>query len=205
VADVRQNGLGEASQADVYVPWRILPRTGLGFIVRSRNEPGALLRSLKEAVWSVDPTVPFTRMGTLEDHVADSITTPRFYTLLLSAFATLALTLAFVGLYGTISYAVEQRTREIGVRMALGAEPGRVVGMVIGRGMLLTGLGLAFGLGVALVSTRLLSGFVFGVTPRDPLTFAITASALALAALLACWLPARRASLLDPARTLRVD
>jgi predicted permease len=205
VGDLRQRGLGEASEPQLYIPWRQAPRTGVAFVVRSRNEPGSLLRAMKEQVWAVDPTLPIERYGTLESHVAGSIVEPRFYTLLLSAFAGLALVLAFIGLYGTIAYAVEQRTREIGVRIALGARPGDVVWLMIGRGMRLTGIGLAIGGVVTLASTRVLSGFVFGITPRDPATLALTALTLGAAALLACWLPARRASRLDPAHTLRTD
>jgi putative ABC transport system permease protein len=160
---------------------------------------------MQEQVWAVDPTLPIAGSGRLDDHVSASSVEPRFYTLLLTVFAALALVLAFIGLYGTIAYTVEQRTREIGVRMALGAKPRDVVRLMIGRGMLLAGVGMAVGLAVALASTRLLGGFVFGLTPKDPATFAMTSLTLAAAALLACWLPARRASRLDPANTLRID
>jgi putative ABC transport system permease protein len=205
VADLHQRGLGETAEPMLYIPWRQSPRIGLAFIVRSRGDAGPLLSAMQEQVWAVDPTLPIAGSGRLDDHVSASIVEPRFYTLLLTVFAALALVLAFIGLYGTIAYTVEQRTREIGVRMALGAKPRDVVRLMIGRGMLLAGVGMAVGLAVALASTRLLGGFVFGLTPKDPATFAMTSLTLAAAALLACWLPARRASRLDPANTLRID
>jgi predicted permease len=205
VADLHQRGLGEAAEPMLYIPWRQAPRIGLAFIVRSRNDAGSLLSAMKEQVWAVDPTLPIGSYGTLDDHVSASIVGPRFYTLLLTAFAALALVLAFIGLYGTIAYTVEQRTREIGVRMALGARPGDVVRLMIGRGMVPAGIGLVAGIAIAIMSPSLLGSFVFGITPRDPATFALTSLALAGSALLACWLPARRASRLDPAQTLRID
>jgi predicted permease len=205
VADLQQRGLGGGLEPQLYIPWRQAPRTGVAFIVRSGGDPAALLRAMKEQVWAVDPTLPIEASGTLEGLVANSVIEPRFYTLLLSTFAVLALVLAFVGLYGTIAWTVERRTREIGVRMAMGARPGDVARLMIGRGMLLAGAGLVLGFAGALASTHALSGFVFGITPRDPATLALTAATLGVAALLACWLPARRASRLDPARTLRTD
>ncbi len=141
----------------------------------------------------------------MASHMAASVVEPRFYTVLLSAFAASALLLAFVGIYGTMAYTVERRTHELGVRMALGAARGDVVALVVRQGAALTAAGLGLGLLGALASTRVLEGMVYGVTPTDPATMAVVAAALAGVAVLACWLPARRATRLDPVRSLRSE
>jgi len=145
------------------------------------------------------------KVTTLTTLVDDSMSQPRFSMLLLGTFAALALLLASIGMYGVISYSVGQRTREIGIRMALGAERRNVFGMILGQGARLAGLGIAIGLLVALGVTHLMASFLFGVKPTDPLTFAGVSLLLLGVALLACYLPARRATRVDPMIALRYE
>ncbi|MBW3534014.1 MAG: ABC transporter permease [Gemmatimonadetes bacterium] len=205
VGDVRQQGLASEPEPEFYMPFLAGPRTAIHLVVRTPGDPAALLEPMKAQVHALDPSLPVDEYGTLPGHVRASITEPRFYTGLLTAFAGLALLLAMVGVYGTTAYAVEQRTHEVGVRMALGARSQDVVALVVRRGALLTALGLGLGLGAALVATRVLESFVFGVSATDPATLAVVTAGLGALGLLAAWIPARRAARLDPARTLRSE
>ena len=197
VGDVRQMGLGAPVESEMYISWLQDPGTNLSWVARSDREPGALLRDIKEAVWSVAPTMPIDRFGSLEDHVSASLVEPRFYTLLFSSFAAVALALAMVGLYATLSYTVEQRRRELGVRSALGADGGRLLALVVRRGMALVLVGVVLGVTGAIVTGKALERFIFGIPPSDPATLAVVAVLMAGAALLSCWLPARRATRID--------
>jgi putative ABC transport system permease protein len=159
--------------------------------------------SVREAIHSIDPDLPLANVETLTTLAADSMSQPRFSMLLLGSFGLLALLLASVGMYGVISYSVTQRTQEIGIRMALGAEGRNVFGMVMGQGARLVGLGIALGLVAALGVTHLLASFLYGVQATDPFTFAVVSLLLVGTALLACYLPARRATRVDPMVALR--
>jgi ABC-type antimicrobial peptide transport system permease subunit len=171
--------------------------------LRTKADPASMTASVREAIHSIDPDLPLAKVATLTTLVDDSLSQPRFAMLLLASFGVLALLLASTGMYGVISYSVAQRTQEIGIRMALGAERRNVFGMVLSQGARLAGLGIALGLVAALGVTRLMASFLYGVQPADPLTFAIVSLLLVGTALLACYLPARGATRVDPLIALR--
>jgi ABC-type antimicrobial peptide transport system permease subunit len=158
---------------------------------------------LRAAVSEVDPALPIFDVMTMDERLSHSVSGPRFNLVLLGAFAALALLLAGVGVYGVIAYLVSERTREIGVRMALGASQSEVIALVLGKGMKLAGIGVVIGVIAALALTRVMTRLLFEVKPYDPLTFVGIALTLSGVAFLACWLPARRAALVDPMEALR--
>jgi putative ABC transport system permease protein len=174
------------------------------YVVRSDRvgSPG-FLRELRQAVWSVNPNLPLASVRTLDEIQADSMAQTSFALVMLAIAATVALLLGSVGIYGVIAYIATQRTREIGIRMALGAQTGDVRRLFLRHGLLLTGAGIALGIGVALALTRVMSALLFGVSPTDPMTYVAVAAGLATVALLATYLPARRASRTDPIIALR--
>jgi putative ABC transport system permease protein len=167
--------------------------------------PLDLAAVVRDAIRSVDKDQPVSNIRTMDRILADSIADERFNTSLLAIYAALALALAGVGIYGVMSYLVTQHTREIGVRMALGARTRDVLGLVFRQGMTLTLTGAAIGLGAALGLTRLIKNMLFGVSPTDPVTFFVIALLLAMVALLACYLPARRATKVDPLVALKAE
>jgi putative ABC transport system permease protein len=208
VGDERDDGLNQPATAIVYWPmlsesyrWRTM-----AYAVRSNRvgTPG-FLRELEQAVWSVNPNLPLAGVQTLEEIQARSMAQTSFALVMLGIAASVALLIGVVGIYGVIAYAATQRTREIGVRMALGAQIGDVRKLFLRQGLRLTAIGIALGIGVALVLTRVMSALLFGVGPMDPTTYAAVSAGLAAAALLATYLPARRASRVDPMVALRAD
>ena len=205
VGDVRQHSLRGDRTPHVYAAWEQWPLDEITVVMRTRAEPATLLRQADALVASLDPDLPVYDAFTLDRLVARSLGEPRFYLLLLSVFATLAVVLAAVGIYGVMAYTVQQRTREIGIRIALGASTDRVIGMVVRRGLVLAVAGLLFGTVGAYVVTRVLRSLLYGVSERDPLTFAGVAVLLGLIALIASWLPARRAARVDPLTAMRAD
>jgi len=208
VGDVRHFGLARGDEPAVYTPYaqsRQPWKRWMEFVVRGPREGAGLAALLREKVHTVDPLIPVPGARPLDAVVDASLGSERFRTRLLTLFAGLALLLASVGIAGVMSQSVRQRTAEIGVRMALGAEPRRVVGGLLAEGMRLTALGLLIGLGGALVASRLLASFLYGVTATDPATYAAVSLILAACAALACWIPARRAAAIDPMRALRSE
>ena len=203
VGDVRTQGLGAAAPAALYVGAYMAARSNLKIFVRTAGDPAALAGAVRAAIHQVEPDLPVFDVAPLAQVVSRSLLQPRLFATLLGLFSALALVLTVVGLYGVVSFAVAQRTREIAVRMALGAERGAVLRMVLKRVASLSGAGLAIGLVAALALARVLAGQLFGVSARDPLTFGTVAVALALAALLAGYVPARRAVGVAPAHSLR--
>jgi predicted lysophospholipase L1 biosynthesis ABC-type transport system permease subunit len=177
----------------------------LTYVVRTDGDPAALAPSLRAAIRSIDRTLPISEVRTMEWVVAQANGRARFQTLLLAAFAAAAALLAAGGIYGAMSYAVSLRTREIGVRMALGADPRSVLRLVVGQGMTVALAGAAVGLGAALLLTRLMAGLLYGVRASDPATYACVAAALLAIALAATWIPARRAARIDPMKALRTE
>jgi predicted permease len=216
VGDVHDDGLDQETTQAVYWPIARADPYGMGleyrrnlaFVVRAGGGgavPAGLLAQVQDAVWSVRSDVPLAQVQTMGELVERSLARTSFTLVMLGIAGAVALLLGAVGIYGVISYTVSQRTREIGVRMALGAERADVRRMVVGQGMLLTGVGLAVGLVAAFALSRLMASLLYGVEPLDVPTYAVVALALTAVATLATWLPARRASSVDPLQALRAE
>ena len=206
--DVHLTGLETAVNPTIYTALYQIergPTSNAVFIIRSRASASILAPAVRQAIWSVDSGVPVFDLRAMEDVVARSLATRRFTVSVLSAFAALALILAVVGLYSVLSYAVTQRTQELGLRLALGAAPRQLLGLVIGDGVRLTCVGLALGIPLATALSRSMAQLLYGVEPDDPLAFAGAAALLLVVALLASGIPARRASRVDPLIALRND
>jgi putative ABC transport system permease protein len=203
VGDVRQIGLAQDPTPTMYMPttWSLLPTMVLA--VRTRTEPTGLVQAVRRTVLRLDPQQPISDFQTMRDALATNTAAPRLNTVLLASFGVLALVLAVVGVAGVVGYSVGQRTRELAVRLALGATPGRAVRHVVSGGVLLCGAGILLGVGAALALGRALSSVLYGVNAYDPLTFLVTTAALLVAAAVACWLPAQRVTRIDPSLTLR--
>jgi putative ABC transport system permease protein len=204
VADTR-NSLLMRQPPEIYFPYRQSPRRTAFLTVRTAADPQHLIALIRKEVLAVDKHQPIYNIKTMEQRLSDATTLQRFPMVILIFFAGLALSLAVVGIYGVVSYLVAQRTREIGVRMALGAQGADVLKMVIGQGLVLASIGAALGLLGALGLTRLMRGLLFGVAAADPIVFAGMASALVAAAVAACYVPARRATKVDPIIALRCE
>jgi predicted permease len=202
VGDVKSQGLDKEGIAAMYLPFEQLPVPYLGFAIRG---PASVANGAVAAIHAVDPGQPVDEVGTMEQILSASLSRQRFGMVLLGAFAALALVLAAVGIYSVLSYAVRHRGREIGIRMALGAQVSDVLKLVVAQGMKPTLLGMAIGLAGALGLARLLSSLVYGVKPSDPWTLASVAALLAVVALCACLVPALRASRVDPLQSLREE
>lgn len=203
VSDVRQSGLAGDVTPEVYSPELEDVGGALSFVIRTTGKPASLISAVRGVVAEVAPNQPLHNVMTMEQRLANTTTSRRLNTALLGSFAAVALLLAVVGIHGVMSYAVTQRRREIGVRMALGAQSSGVLGLVVGGGLRLTLAGVAIGLIGAFALTRYLSSLLYSVKATDPLTFLSAAVALTGVALLACWLPARRAAKVDPMVALR--
>ncbi|HEX3131609.1 MAG TPA: ABC transporter permease [Thermoanaerobaculia bacterium] len=206
VAPVKHEGLGSTRErAALYRPWQQEPRP-FGFLaLRTRNEPAALASGLRQAVRSVDRSLRVYDVSTMEERLATNVADRRFNLLLLGLLAGVALALAAIGLYGVLTYTVSERTHEIGIRMALGARRETVLSLILRQGLTLVAAGIAAGLLGSLLVGRLLAASLFGVRPTDPVTFAAIAIALLAVALLSSWLPARRATRVDPTVALRQE
>jgi putative ABC transport system permease protein len=205
VGDVRHYSLDEPALPQIYVAYAQQPHIFASLAVRTAGDPLSLANAVREAIWSVDKEQPVWKVRTLEWLLQRSLGPQRFLLQLLGTFSLLALLLASVGIYGVLSYAVTQRTREIGIRAALGATGADILRLVLKQGLKLSLLGLALGLLAALALTRLMKGMLFGVNTTDPLTISVIALLLTSVALLACWLPARRATKVDPMIALRCE
>jgi putative ABC transport system permease protein len=203
--DVKFGGLAAKTEPAYYLPAAQAPLADMTLLVRTTNDPKSIIAAVRQTVWSIDPNQPIANVDTLEQIVSDSIAQPRLNMVLMMLFGGLALLLSAVGIYGLLSYAVTQRTQELGIRMALGANVGDVLKLVLKQGMLLAVIGEAIGLAAALALTRLMRGLLFGVTPTDTGIFAGVVAVLTLTALLACYLPARRATKVDPLVALRYE
>ena len=205
VGDVRQGSVDEAPVPRIYASVYQIFRVKVNLVVRTQGDPQLMIKRVEDAIRSVDPQQTITSAFTLDDAVGEAVARPRLLTVLLGLFGAMGLVLGALGIYGVLAYLVSQRTREIGVRLALGARPRDVLNMVVGRGLRLAGLGVAIGLAAALVLTRLMQGVLYGVTPTDPITFGGVALALIGVAAFASWLPALRATRVDPLVALRSE
>ncbi len=205
VGDIRNRSLNAAPKPAYYAPQTQTPFSQMTLVVRTANAPHGLIPAVTRVVGSLDQDLPVFSIKTLDEYLAASIAAPRFNTTLLGVFAAVALVLTIVGLYGVMSYSVAQRTNEIGIRMALGAQTSDVLSLIVAQGFKLVLAGLAIGLSGAFALTRLISSLLFGVGTRDPLTFAAVAGVLALVAVIACYVPARRATKVDPLIALRYE
>jgi putative ABC transport system permease protein len=174
-------------------------------VVRTHGNAAALVPALRQAIWSVDKDQPIVRVTMMDDLLAGTVAGRRFALILLQAFALTALILAAAGIYGVLAGSVAERTHEIGVRSALGASRGSILGLVLREGMLLTGSGIALGLAGALAASQALVTLLFGISPLDPLTYIGVIALMIAVSAIACWTPAWRAARLDPATTLRAE
>jgi len=212
VGDVLAQGLDTEPEPELYLDRRQVagvlgnapPITGY-FTVRTAADPAAIVGAVRTLVQTLDPQVTVDNVATMEQRLSNSVAQPRFYAVLLGVFGGVALLLAAVGIYGVLAYSVSQRTREIGIRMALGARRGEVLRLVMGQGALVAGVGLAVGLFGAAAVTRYLQALLFGLTPLDVVTFAGVALVFAAVAALACYVPAMRAIRINPANALRAE
>ncbi len=207
-ADVKRLSLREAPPPEMYVPYtqKVWPSLlTMDVVLRTTQDPASVAAGARQAIHSVDPDLPIANVKTLNDLVDDSVAQPRFAMLLLGAFGGLALLLAMIGMYGVISYNVAQRTQEIGIRIALGAQRRNIFEMVLGHGLRLAVLGIAIGLAAAFAVTQVMTSFLYGIQATDPFTFTAVALLLVLVALFACYIPARRAMRVDPMVALRYE
>jgi len=205
VSDVHHNGLEDTPDTQAYVPHAQWTGSFMQLAVRGTADPAGLINAIRNEVKAVDKDIPIYQVATMEQLVSTTTARRRFTLLLAGIFAGLSLVMAGLGIYSVIAYSVARRTHEIGLRMALGAQNRDVLWLVIGQGMKMALIGLALGLSASVALTRLMTSLLFGVSATDPLTFALVASLLATVALLACWIPARRATKVDPMVALRCE
>jgi putative ABC transport system permease protein len=205
VGDVRNRSLDTAPKQAYYVPQTQVPFDQMVMVVKTLDDPHNLISAATKQVSAMDQDIPVFGVKTMEEYLSTSVAAPRFSTTLLTIFAGVALVLTVVGLYGVMSYSVAQRRNEIGIRLALGAQSRDVLLMIVKQGSLLIGLGLVIGLSGAFALTRLIASMLFGVTAKDPLTFTAVGALLAAVALLACYVPAWRATKVDPMEALRYE
>jgi len=205
VGNVKHKQLKDDFQPEMYIPAWHLPAQSMTLIVRGNAPSEGLINSMRQAVQSIDPDQPIRRAQTLEVAIARTVAPLRFVAALLALFAGLALTLAIIGIYGVMSYAVAQRTQEIGIRMALGAQYHDVLKLVMGHGVILVMFGIGLGLVCGLTLTRVMASLLFEVKPTDLTTFAVVSIIQAIIAMVACYVPARRATKVDPLVALRYE
>ncbi len=206
ISDMKNSGVQEPVRPEIFVPYTVTGEFARGILVRTAGDPIGLLNPVRREIWAVDKNVALTMTRTLDDFLSDfSYAQPRFLLAVLGVFAGVGLVLVAVGVYSVIAYTVSRQTQEIGIRMALGASRGNVIGMVLRMGLWLVGIGLAVGLAASLVANKVLASELWGVSARDPLTFAAVALVVLLAGAAACWFPARRATRIDPMIALRFE
>jgi predicted permease len=206
VGDVRQYGIAQQTVAQLYMPMTQTPQ-GFGgqVLMRTAGDPATFGNALRATVHAVDPNMPVEGVQTLEDLRSEALAAPRLTATLLGIFAGLALLVTLAGIGGVIATSVQQRTKEFGLRMALGASRDSVLTMVIRQGVVLVGIGLLLGIGGALIAARVLNSYLYETAPRDPMIFAAVAAVFLLSGVVACFIPARRATTVDPLIALRAE
>jgi predicted permease len=204
-ADVRQLGPDRPARGEMFLPLAQLPARFVTLVARTTGEPTALVPALRAEVAAIDRELPLAAITTMDAALRAAVALPRLYLSFFTFFALVALVLAGVGIYGVTAYAVAQRTSEIGVRMALGADASDVLRLVLRQALALVAIGLALGTVLALALSRVLATLLFDLSPTDPVTFVTIALVLAVVAIVASWLPARRATRVDPLRALRAE
>jgi len=205
VGNVKHKALETEAMPEVYLPYQQFPVNFMSLVVHTASEPANMIPAIRNQVLSIDKDQPVSDIMTMEQRLAKSVASSRFVMLLLGSFSVLALGLAAVGIYGVMAYLVTERTQEIGVRMALGAQRRDVLKLVVRKGMALAIVGTAIGMVASFALTRLMRGLLFEVTPTDWLTFVIASMVLLTVALLACYIPARQATKVDPLTALRYE
>ena len=203
VGSVKRKGLTADTAAQFYLPLKQAIILSPALVIRTSGNPINMVGPLRAVLAQMDSNVPLYRISTIDDYISLSAAQPRFQTVLITFFAVMALLLAAVGLYAVLAYMVAQRTLEIGLRLALGAQRESVVGLILRRGLMLAAIGLGIGIVASVALTRFLSEMLYGVKPLDPLTFVAVSAVLMLVSLIASSAPAYRAARLDPMRTLR--
>jgi putative ABC transport system permease protein len=203
VSDTIGSDIEQYPTPEAFMPYWQEPSSGMSIVLRAAGQPQALASSVRSAVESIDGNQPISKLTTIDELIAQAVAPRRFKMLLLGLFAFLALVLAAVGIYGVMSYSVEQRTHEIGVRTALGATRTDILGLIVGQGFRLTVFGILAGIAGALALSRFMANMLFGVTERDPFTFVAVPLLLSAVALFACYIPGRRAAKVDPMVALR--
>jgi putative ABC transport system permease protein len=205
VSDIKLNGVERETSMQTYVLFSQEPGTLLGLIVRTYADPLTVAPSIEQAIHSIDKDLPVYSIWTVDQLLGNSLAQRRLTLVLLASLAVLALMLAAVGIYGVISNAVRQRTHELGIRIALGAQARDVMALILGQGLRMTLIGIGLGLIAAYALTRWMESLLFGVSPADAVTFAVITVVLLLVAMLACWIPSRRATKVDPMTALRCE
>jgi putative ABC transport system permease protein len=205
VGDAKLIKLTNLAKPQIYYPHQQFAIRGATLLVRTDVSPQSILPSLHNVIADLDKDVPLYRPRLLEEYVASTVAQPRFNALLVGLFSAVALLLAAAGIFGVMSYSVTQRTQEIGIRLALGAQRSHVLRLIVGQGMKLVAFGVAAGLFLTFGLNRLLSGLLYGISATDLSTLFLVSVVLAMVAFLACWLPARRASAIDPITALRQE
>jgi putative ABC transport system permease protein len=203
VGDTKHYGLDREPRAELFMPAWQQPLNGMALIVRTASDPNGFIETIRREVLAIDAEQPIYDVSSMVDVVSRSVFLPRISTLLLAAFAVSALLLAIVGIYGVVSYAAAQRTQEIGVRIALGAQRGDILQLVVGHGLRLVAVGITLGLAAAFALSRLLANLLFGISSTDPATFVSVPLILGAMAVVASYLPAFRATRVDPSVALR--